>query len=81
MLTGVLQLTSNYTDVDQILDLVSGMGSDPDSLDQMRREDQVAKEADPFIVPKDVDITLNTHIKRSLAFGNDLGDLAGAVTV
>ena len=81
MLTGVLQLTSNYTDVDQILDLVSGMGSDPDSLEQMRREDQVAKEANPFIVPKDVDITLNTHIKRSLAFGNDLGDLAGAVTV
>ena len=81
MLTGVLQLTSHYTDVDQILDLVSGMGSDPDSLEQMRREDQVAKEANPFIVPKDVDITLNTHIKRSLAFGNDLGDLAGAVTV
>lgn len=81
MLVGDLQLTSNYTDVDQIMELVSGMGSDKDSLEQMREEDKVPKEANPFIVPKDVDFTLHTHIKRSLAFGNDLGDLAGAVTV
>ena len=81
MLLGDLQLTSNYTDVDQIMDLVSGMGSDKDTLEQMKEEDNVPKEANPFIVPKDVDFTLHTHIKRSLAFGNDLGDLAGAVTV
>ena len=81
MLIGNLELTSNYTDVDQIMALVSGMGSDKDSLEQMREEDKVDKEANPFIVPKDVDFTLNTHIKRSLAFGNDLGDLKGAVTV
>ena len=81
MLVGNLQLTSHYTDVDQIMALVSGMGSDPDTLEQMRREDKVSREANPFIVPKDVDFTLNTHIKRSLAFGNQLGDLVGAVTV
>jgi len=81
MLLGDLQFTSNYTDVDQILELVSGLGSDKDTLEQMREEDNVPAEANPFIVPKDVDFTLNTHIKRSLAFGNDLGDLAGAVTV
>ena len=81
MLVGDLQLTSNYTDVDQIMELISGMGSDPDTLEQMRQEDKVDKDANPFIVPLDVDFTLNTHIKRSLAFGNDLGDLAGAVTV
>lgn len=81
MLVGDLQLTSNYTDVDQIMDLISGMGTDKDTLEQMREEDKVPKEANPFIVPLDVDFTLNTHIKRSLAFGNDLGDLAGAVTV
>lgn len=81
MLIGDLQLTSNYADVDEIMDLVSGMGTDKDTLEQMRQEDKVDKEANPFIVPKDVDFTLNTHIKRSLAFGNDLGDLVGAVTV
>ena len=81
MLSGDLNLTSNYADVDQLMDLFSGMGSDPDTLEQMRREDSVPAEANPFIVPKDVDITFNTHIRHSLAFGNDLSDVQGALTV
>ena len=32
-------------------------------------------------MPKDVDVTLHTHIKRSVAFGNDLNDVAGSLTV
>jgi hypothetical protein len=32
-------------------------------------------------VPLDVDVTLHTHIKRCIAFDNDLNDVAGAVTV
>ena len=81
MLTANLNFTSNYTDVDQLMDMFSGMGSDKDTLEQMREEDNVPKEANPFIVPKDVDITLNTHIQRSVAFGNDLNDVAGALTI
>ncbi len=81
MLVGDLNFTSSYTDVDQLMDLVSGMGSDSDTIEQMREEDNVPKEANPFIVPKDVDITLHTHIHRSIAFGNDLNDVAGALTV
>lgn len=81
MLTADLNFTSNYTDVDQLMALISGMGSDKDTLEQMREEDNVPKEANPFIVPKDVDITLHTHIRRSVAFGNDLSDVAGALTV
>ena len=81
MLTGELNLTSHYTDVDQLMDMFSGMGSNPDTLEQMREEDNVPKEANPFIVPRDVDFMLHTHLKRSLAFGNDLGDVAGSVTI
>ena len=81
MLVGELNLTSGYTDVDQLMGMFSGAGSDKDTLEQMRQEDNVPKEANPFIVPKDVDFTLHTHIRRSLAFGNDLGDVAGSVTV
>lgn len=81
MLTGDLNFKSGYADVDQLMAMFSGKGSDPDTLAQMRQEDKVPKDANPFIVPKDVDLTLHTHIRRSLAFGNDLGDLAGAVTV
>lgn len=81
MLKGDLNLTSSYADVDQLMDLFSGMGSDKDSLERMRKEDSVPADAKPFIVPKDVDITLNTHIQRSVAFGNDLSDVAGSLTV
>ncbi|MBP5678102.1 MAG: AsmA family protein [Bacteroidales bacterium] len=81
MLTGELNFTSGFTDVDHLLQLISGLGSDKDSLDLMRKEDNVPSDANPFIVPKDVDFTLHTHIRRSLAFGNELGDLAGAVTI
>lgn len=81
MLVADLNFTSGYTDVDQLMSMFSGMGSDADSLEQMRQEDNVPDEANPFIVPKDVDVTLHTHIRRSVAFGNDLSDVAGALTV
>lgn len=76
-----LNFTSSYADVDQLMDMFSGMGSDADTIEQMREEDNVPSEANPFIVPKDVDITLHTHIQRSVAFGNDLNDVAGALTI
>ena len=81
MLTGELNLRSNYADVDQIMDLFSGMGSDKDSIEQMRVEDSVPAEANPFIVPRDVDFTIHTHLGHSTAFENDLGDVAGSLTV
>lgn len=81
MLKGDLNFTSDYADVDQIMNMFSGMGSDPDTLEALRKEDAVPAEANPFIVPKNVNVTLHTHIKRSIAFGNDLHDVAGALTV
>ena len=81
MLRGYLNLNSDYSDVDQMMNLFSGMGSDPDSLQAMRVEDSVPAEANPFIVPRNVDLTMHTHIKRSVAFGNDLHDVAGELTV
>lgn len=81
MLTGELNFVSQYTDVDELMDMFSGKGTDPDTLEQMRQEDKVAKDANPFMVPKDVNLTLHTHIHKSLAFGNDLGDVAGALTI
>lgn len=81
MLKGYLNLSSEYSDVDQMMRLFSGAGSDADSLEAMRIEDTVPEEATPFIVPKNVDITLMTHVNRCLAFGNDLHDVSGELTV
>ena len=81
MLRGTLDFGSQYADIDQLLGILSGMGSDEDTLQQQRVEDNVPKEANPFIVPKDVNVRLNTHVTRCVAFGNDLNDLGGSVTV
>lgn len=81
MLMGDLYFTSNYTNVDDLMNALSGLGSDPDTLQQQREEDKVEKEANPFIVPKDVEFTLHTRIKDCTAFGNDLQELAGDVKV
>ena len=81
MLHGDLHFTSNYTNVDDLLDALSGLGSDPDTLAQQRQEDNVKKEANPFIVPKDVDFTLHTRIKDCTAFGNELQELAGDIMI
>lgn len=81
MLRGDLNFTSEYADVDQLMNMISGMGNDPDSLEIMRKEDAVPEDAHPFIVPRNVNLTLHTHVKRSIAFGNDLHDVAGALTI
>lgn len=81
MLHGDVNFSSNYADIDQLMSILSGMGTPEDTITQQRVEDNVPKEANPFIVPKDVNVKLNTHIRRCMAFGNDLNDLAGSVTV
>lgn len=81
MLCGDLYFTSNYTNVDDLLDVFSGMGTSDDTLAAMRQEDKVAKEANPFIVPRDVNFTLHTNIREALAFGNELQQLAGDIHV
>lgn len=81
MLRGDVYFSSQYADIDQLLGILSGMGSDKDTLALQRQEDNVPKEANPFIVPKDVNVTLHTNIDRCIAFENDLNQLGGTVTV
>lgn len=81
MLKGDLYFTSNYTNVDDLMEAFSGMGSDEDSLEMQRIEDNVDTSAHPFIVPKDVDFTLHTRIKEATAFENDLREVAGDIRI
>jgi hypothetical protein len=81
MLKGDLYFTSNYTNVDDLMEVFSGMGTDADTLEQQRKEDKVDTSAHPFIVPRDVDFTLHTRIKEALAFENELREVAGDVQI
>lgn len=82
LLEADLSFTSNYTDVDQLMSLFSGLGSDQDSLEIQRMEaDPAERDANPFIVPKNMRVVLETNVKRCVAFGNDLSDLGGTITL
>lgn len=93
LLTADLRFTSDTTDVYQLMDLVSGFGTadstasaDTDgaadaATSALPATPDSAAEADPFIVPKGVDVTLNTHVAHALVGPNDFTDLAGKVTI
>lgn len=81
MLQGDLYFTSNFTNVDDLMEALSGLGSDADTLEAQRKEDHVDTSAHPFIVPKDVDFTLHTRIKDAVAFDNELQEVAGDVRI
>ncbi|MBQ7711547.1 MAG: hypothetical protein IJT39_06955 [Bacteroidales bacterium] len=79
MLRGRLDFHSTYTDVDQLMTMFSGLGTDKDTLEAQKLEAPAT--ANPFIVPKNVDIAFNTHIDNCLAFGNKLSHVGGGLTV
>ena len=81
LLKGTLDFTSNYTDVNQIMELFSGMGDTTQVVEEVVVTDSVDKEDEPFMVPKGIDITLNTNIKNAVAGEMSLSDIAGGLTV
>lgn len=78
LLTGNLNLTSSMTDIDQLLDLTSGAGN---SEEQEEGTVEETTDADPYMVPKGVDLTLNTHIQEARALNHDVHNLRGRVYI
>ena len=82
LLKGTLDFTSHYTDVNQIMELFSGMG---DTTAVAENEavvaDTTVEEDNPFIVPLGVDITLNTNIEKAAAGDMRLSNIGGGLTV
>ena len=80
LLKGQLDFTSHYTDVNQIMDMFSGMGDTTAVANEMTA-DTVKKEDNPFMVPLGVDITLNTMIEHAVAGNMMLNNIGGGITV
>ena len=85
VLEGELTFESNYTDVDELLALLSAdQGADEDTQKQaevVEAEDTIKDPIDPFMVPTNVDITLNTKINKASAFGQTATNLGGKLYV
>lgn len=78
LMKGELQLTSEFLNINELMDLTSGLGSDPDSL---AMDETVSKEDNPFIVPKGVDFYFGVKTKNAIFDNFDLNNLGGQMTV
>lgn len=78
LLKAELQVSSNYLDINEIMDLISGLGASADST----RNDEVAnKEDNPFMVPEGVDFTFGIHAKKAFYRNLELNNLGGTATI
>ncbi|MBQ9340447.1 MAG: hypothetical protein IJS13_09000 [Paludibacteraceae bacterium] len=92
LMLGTLNFVSSHADINELLSYVSGAGNDEEELSGAESATTTADNAapaakadtsasEPFIVPKGVDLTLNTHIKEADAFGQHLSNLGGRVFI
>lgn len=86
---------SERTDIDQLLDYFSGMGVETEEVTAEDESEDLSEsvvisstdtlvmveEDEPFMVPGKIDLTLNTKIKSAVAFGNEIQNMGGGITI
>ena len=77
LLKGDFQLTSDMLDINEIMDLTSGLGSDAN----VEKKETENKEDNPFMVPEGVDLSFSIKTKRAFIDNFDLNNLGGGMTV
>ena len=78
VMKGELLLTSDMLNINEIMDLTSGLGrSDAEPVEATTEN----KEDNPFLVPMGVDLTFGIKTKKSLYDNFDLNNLSGTLTV
>jgi hypothetical protein len=78
LLKGEFKLASKNTDVYQLMDIFNGMGSEDTAPAESA---MVESEANPFMVPKGVEIRLNTNIDKTIVNENVIENIKGGLTV
>ena len=83
LLKAELDFYSTYTDVTQLMDLVSGLGSTGEAMEEDTDDAPEASTAedDPFMVPLGVDVKLNTDITTVNVNGFKFDDIGGHIAV
>lgn len=82
ILEGELNFVSDHTDANELMALISAdEGSEETTTTASIQDEQPVsheeKEANPFLVPTSVDLTLNTHIKEAVIFNEVAHNLGG----
>ena len=71
------QLTSNYLDINEIMDLTSGIGVKGEEP----AVEEKSSEGNPFMVPEGIDFSFDIRAKKALYGNFDLNNLGGTATV
>ncbi len=79
-LKGEMDLTSSYLDINEIMDLTSGIGVKEEDIAPAGGE-TVEAEANPFIVPRGIDFVFTIKSHKALYGNFDLNNLGGRLTV
>lgn len=77
LLRGEFNFTSDYSDVNQLMDIFNGMGSEEEVTDDVQEN----AEDDPFMVPYGVDIILHTTINNAIAGDMSIRNVGGDITI
>ena len=79
LMKGEMQVTSNMMNINEILDLTSGLGhSDAEPFEATITDN---KEDDPFMVPEGIDFNFVLNTKKALYDNFDMNNLNGTMTV
>lgn len=78
LLKGNFNLFSKNTNVYELMDIFNGMGYEDSTLVS---NETVSAEDDPFMVPKGVEIRLNTSIEKATVNDNSIENIKGGLTV
>ena len=81
LLVGEFDFTSDYTDVNQLMDIFSGAGSEEEPANTEVSDTTAVEEADPFMVPLGVDIKMHTTIKNAIAGDMQIRNVGGDLTI
>ena len=85
ILQGELEIISDHCDANQLLAWFSaeqGSEEEPKLSNSSEQSAPAEKsESDPFLVPTDVNLALNTHMKEVLIFNQNAKDLKGGIYV
>ena len=79
LLKGEFTFTSDYTDVNELMDIFNGMGTEEAVTEQVN--DTVVKEDEPFMVPQGVEIMLHTVINNASAGKMEIHNVGGDLTI
>ena len=80
LMKGEMQLSSNYLDLHEIMDLTSGLNASNETATETQATESQTED-DPFIVPEGIDFSFVLNPKRALYDNFDLNNLKGTATV